>query len=67
MTWFLLNMPLAALFILAWTLIPFWLVSRHSDTPPGTSGTARARASSHPKSPPCSSPSPLPERAPHEP
>lgn len=32
MTWFLLNMPLAALFFLAWTLIPLWLVSRHPDT-----------------------------------
>jgi len=37
MTWFLLNMPLAVLFILAWTLIPLWLVSRHPDTPPETS------------------------------
>ena len=32
MTWFLLNMPLAALFFLAWTLIPLWLVSRRPDT-----------------------------------
>ena len=32
MTWFLLNMPLAVLFFLAWTLIPLWLVSRHPDT-----------------------------------
>jgi len=44
MTWFLLNMPLAVLFILAWTLIPLWLVSRHPDTPPGISGIAHKPA-----------------------
>jgi hypothetical protein len=33
MTWFLLNIPLAALFFLAWTLIPLWLVFRRPDTP----------------------------------
>ena len=35
MTWFWLNVPLAALFFLAWTLIPLWLVFRHPDTGPG--------------------------------
>lgn len=36
MIWFLLNMPLAALFFLAWTLIPLWLVFRYPDTGPDT-------------------------------
>lgn len=35
MTWFWLNIPLAALFFLAWTLIPLWMVVRHPDTGPG--------------------------------
>lgn len=35
MTWFWLNIPLAALFFLAWTLIPLWMVVKHPDTGPG--------------------------------
>lgn len=44
MTWFWLNMPLAALFFLAWTLIPLWLVLRHPDTGPDTTGQAQLTA-----------------------
>lgn len=40
MTWFLLNIPLAALVFLAWTLIPLWLTFKHPDTGPGTPATA---------------------------
>jgi hypothetical protein len=32
MTWFWLNMPLAAVLFAAWTAIPLWLVLRHTDT-----------------------------------
>ena len=28
------NLPLALLFLLAWSGIPFWMVIRHPDTPP---------------------------------
>ena len=35
MTWFWLNIPLAVLFFLAWTLIPLWMVLRHPDAGPG--------------------------------
>ena len=31
MTWFWLNMPLAAAFFSAWVGIPLWLVFKHSD------------------------------------
>jgi hypothetical protein len=34
MTWFWLNIPLAVVFLLAWTLIPAWIVIRHPDTAP---------------------------------
>ena len=34
MTWYWLNIPLAAVFLLAWTLIPAWIVIRHPDTTP---------------------------------
>lgn len=35
MTWFWMNVPLAILFFLAWTLIPLWMVFKHPDTGPG--------------------------------
>ncbi len=31
MSWFWLNMPLAALFFAAWSGIPLWMVLRHPD------------------------------------
>jgi hypothetical protein len=31
MTWFWLNMPLAAVFFAAWVGIPVWLVFKHQD------------------------------------
>lgn len=34
MTWFWLNIPLATVFFLAWTLVPAWLVIKHPDTGP---------------------------------
>ncbi len=34
MAWFWLNIPLAILFFLTWTLIPMWLVVKHPDTGP---------------------------------
>lgn len=37
MTWFWLNIPLATLFFLAWTLIPLWMVIKHPDTGPDVS------------------------------
>jgi hypothetical protein len=41
MTWFWLNIPLAMLFFLAMTVIPLWLVIKHPDTGPQSSGSAR--------------------------
>ena len=35
MTWFWMNVPLASLFFLAWTLVPLWLVFKHPDTGTG--------------------------------
>lgn len=37
MTWFWLNIPLAALFFLAWTLVPLWMVINRPDTGPDVS------------------------------
>ena len=58
MTWFWLNIPLAALFFLAVTMIPLWLVIRHPDTRSGAAaparGAVRAAAvavASHPAAP----------------
>jgi hypothetical protein len=31
MSWFWLNVPLAALFFAAWSGVPLWMVLRHSD------------------------------------
>ncbi len=31
MTWFWLNMPLAAAFFAAWVGVPLWLVLKHQD------------------------------------
>jgi hypothetical protein len=43
MSWFWLNMPLAAVFFAATTGIPLWLVLRHPDTgPPGRLAPARS-------------------------
>jgi hypothetical protein len=35
-SWFWLNIPLAAIFFIAMTAIPLWLVFRHPDTGPRT-------------------------------
>ena len=32
MYWFLMNVPLAAVFLTAWTGIPLWLVIKRPDT-----------------------------------
>jgi hypothetical protein len=32
------NFPLALLFLLAWTAIPLWMVTKHPDTRPTTRG-----------------------------
>lgn len=34
MLWFWLNIPLATLFFVAWTLIPLWLVLKHPEPGP---------------------------------
>lgn len=34
MIWFWMNIPLAVLCFLAWTLIPLWMVFKHPDTGP---------------------------------
>ncbi len=50
MTWFWLNIPLGALFFLAISAIPLWMVIRHPDDRPastdatGTSAAARTRS-----------------------
>jgi hypothetical protein len=44
MNWFWLNIPLATLIFLVMTVIPIWLVFRHPDTGPQTSGPARRAA-----------------------
>jgi hypothetical protein len=44
MSWFWLNIPLAILFFLAWTLIPLWLVLRHPEPGPRTLTGAQAPA-----------------------
>jgi hypothetical protein len=36
-SWFWLNVPLMAVFFLAWSGIPLWLVLRHPDTAPVSS------------------------------
>lgn len=41
MTWFWMNIPLAAAFFAAWTAIPLWLVLKHPET--STSSLAQAR------------------------
>ena len=35
MTWFSMNVPVAAAFFTAWTAIPLWLVLKHPDTATG--------------------------------
>lgn len=48
MNWFWLNIPLMAIFFLAITGIPLWLVLRHPDTGPVP---ARAQAQRRPELP----------------
>jgi len=43
MTWFWLNMPLAAAFFAAWVAVPLWLVFKHPD-PAAEPVTAQAAA-----------------------
>jgi hypothetical protein len=44
MSWFWLNIPLAAVFFAAWTAIPLWIVLKHPDRGP-------APADSYPDTP----------------
>ena len=44
MNWFWLNIPLDAVFFLAMTGIPLWLVFKHPDTGPAPRGSVRAEA-----------------------
>ena len=48
MIWFWINIPLAALFFLAWTLIPLWMVFKHPDTGPGLAARDEHPASDAP-------------------
>jgi hypothetical protein len=41
--WLWLNIPLMAVFFLAMTGIPMWMVFRHPDTGPGTGQVAATR------------------------
>lgn len=41
MMWFWLNMPLAAVFFLAITGVPLWLVIRHPDAAPAAETAGR--------------------------
>ena len=41
MSWFWLNMPLAAAFFAAWVGVPMWLILRHPDRGPAQA-TAQA-------------------------
>ena len=52
MTWFWLNIPLATVFLLAWALIPLWMVIRHPDVGPPASGPAQARCGPAPAAQP---------------
>jgi hypothetical protein len=63
-TWFWMNVPLASLFFLAWTLIPLWLVFKHPDTGPGIPAGAQhpadRAAEAKPRSAPaCGPPAPV--------
>ena len=44
MSWLWLNIPLAAVFFLATTMIPLWLVIKHPDSRPETAARARRAA-----------------------
>jgi hypothetical protein len=44
MTWFWLNIPLGAMFFLAISAIPFWMVIRHPDDRPAPADAAGASA-----------------------
>jgi len=37
MTWFMVNMPLAAAFFAAWVGVPLWMTFKHPDTGPAFS------------------------------
>jgi hypothetical protein len=41
MNWFLLNMPLAAVFFGAWVGIPLWITVKHPDGQPDFSAAHR--------------------------
>jgi hypothetical protein len=47
MTWFWLNVPLGALFFLAISGIPFWMVIRHPDNRPASTDATRTNATGH--------------------
>ncbi len=49
MNWFWLNIPLALLFFLAWTLIPLWMVIKHPDTGPSTAAPRRSHGLTPPE------------------
>jgi hypothetical protein len=72
MTWFWMNIPLASLFFLAWTLIPLWMVFKHPDTgrgiPAGEEHPAGHAAAAMPGSAPAyGPPAPaLPADRPHD-
>jgi hypothetical protein len=44
MTWFWLNIPLGAVFFLAISAIPFWMVIRHPDDRPASTDAAGTSA-----------------------
>jgi hypothetical protein len=44
MNWFWLNIPLATMFFLAWTLIPLWMVIKYPDQGPPVPGPDRRAA-----------------------
>jgi hypothetical protein len=44
MSWFWLNVPLAAAFVAAWTGIPLWAVLKHPDAGQHTAAAGRPAA-----------------------
>lgn len=49
MIWLFVNLPIAAVFFLAYSLIPLWLVIKHPDTGPST--PARTEPAAHSEDP----------------
>jgi hypothetical protein len=43
MTWLLLNIPLAVVFVALWAGIPLWLVRKHPDTGPALAAAPAVR------------------------